>query len=165
MKPEELIDIVTSARAFEPVTVPRTSKRGRMRLLSRGENRQVKIDARAALAEIGATGPTVNGYVEWHEEVATRTLAIAIRNYENPELALAPLEYWEACDDNQINTLFMHYQDMDRRLDPLASSEIGADEIVAIDAAIKKKSLTLLLSYGSQKLASFLLTSAGQPES
>jgi hypothetical protein len=156
---------VAGARVHEDVIVPRTAARGRMRLLSRGENRTVRAEARAALEAMGCRGADLGVYREWHEELATRTLAVAVRDPADVARPLAPLAEWEECEDDQIAALWKQYQDLEERLDPL-----GADHVVLSDAdvaamrdASKKKDIDLLMSFGSRRLAVFATTTAAPP--
>lgn len=164
MKAGELISALVEGRRYTDVLIPRTSKRAKMRLLTRAEVAQVKADAREALASIGCVGPAVGTWQEWHEEIATRTVAIAVREYDNPELQLATVEDWQRADDNTIGALFIKYQDFDREMDPLSKADTSQEMIREVEAGIKKKSLALLMNSGSHKLASYLLTLESPPE-
>jgi hypothetical protein len=160
---------VIEARVHVPTEIPRTRVRGRMRLLSRAESRAVRQEARIALATAGlgeaAKSHTPELYREWIEELATRTLAVAVR--DSATLGpLAPLEEWEACDDDQIGALWERYKDLERELDPLGAIEEldPATEAAIVDAA-KKKDARSLIAFGSSVLASFVTSSVCPPAS
>ena len=156
---------VLEGREHRAVTVPRTKVAGAMRLLSRRENAQVRAECRQAMAELNLAGPVVEGFTEWHEELAVRTLAIAVRSPDNHDAPLALLADWLECDDDQINALWEKYQDLEAELDPLGPNgpALSEADAAAIRDAAKKKALTLLMSYGSRKLALALITTAAPP--
>jgi hypothetical protein len=160
---------VIEARVHVDVAIPRSPVFGRMRLLSRAESRAVRQETRVALAAVGlgeaAKSHTPELYREWIEELATRTLAVAVRELATPA-PLAPLEEWEACDDDQIGALWERYKDLERELDPLAALEEldAATEAAIVDAA-KKKDARSLIAFGSSVLASFVTSSVCQPAS
>jgi hypothetical protein len=157
---------VLDARTLVEVTVPRTSVRARMRLLTRSEGQQVRQESRLALAAVGLTdasrSPAPESWREWHEELVPRTLAVAVRALD-ADLPLAPLDEWQICDDAQIRALWQRYQDLETQLDPLASLELSTELLEEIIDAAKKKDAALLTSFGSSALASCLITTASQP--
>jgi hypothetical protein len=166
---DALADAVLGARVFVDVTIPRTALAGRMRLLSRGERRMVTAAARKELAAKGFP-VDVNAVValgatdEWNAEIAIRTLAIAVRDPKNAGHVLGTLEDWQELDDEQIGALWARYEDLRAELDPLAdSATVTEADLGAIRDAAKKKELTLLMSYGSQKLARFAITTVDPP--
>lgn len=156
---------LAGARVHQEVTVPRTSARGRMRLLSRGENRTVRAEARAALEAMGCRGVDLGVYREWHEELATRTLAASVRDPADVSRPLAPLADWEECDDDQIAALWKQYQDLEECLDPLGAEHVVLSDadVAAMRDASKKKDVDLLTSFGSRRLAVFVTTTAVPP--
>lgn len=159
--PTSMAGQVVGARVHVEVTVPRTQVKGRMRVLSRSETRAVRFEARAKLQELGIVGD-VDGIREWNEEIATRTLAVAVRALKGDEV-LASLEAWEECDDDQINALWSRYKDLCNELDPLADTKLSEADAQQIAAAAKKKDSILLTSYGSLKLAAYAISMAELP--
>lgn len=161
------------ARVHDPIVIPRTDTRGAMRVLGRDESfgllaevREVfksanLIDDRGRVLEVAVA--------EWNNEIAVRHLAIAVRDPDDTSKPLAPLSQWrDECDDEQIAALWGEYQDLRDRLDPLGDESILAGNLTATDVelmrdAVKKKEPSVLLSFGSRKLASFLLSSVEQP--
>lgn len=137
-----------------------------MRLLSRRETAEVRGAARASLAEL-AVGPALEGFREWHEELAVRTLAVAVRRPSDTSQPLAALDEWQECDDEQIGAMWEWYQDLEAELDPLgaATAALSSADVDAMMAAAKKKAAALLMSYGSRKLAAFATILAGLPSS
>lgn len=159
----ELAAAILGGRTHVDVTVPRTTVRGAMRLLTRSENRAVRTAARAACRAAGVPDASLEISRDWLEEVATRTIAIAMRQPGNTSLALASIEEWEDCDDEQIAALWERYKDLEEEFDPLGDG--GADEAAAaelIDAA-KKKDVALLMSFGSRRLARFATSLVALP--
>lgn len=157
---------LAGARIFVDVTIPRTSVRGRLRLLTRGEMKSVRLECRKATAHLGLQSPQLDITREWNEEVATRILAIAVRHPDDETKPLASLADWEECEDDQIGALYQAYQDHADQLDPLAAEASLSDvEVLEIRDAAKKKQGLLLMSYGSQKLAAYAITTAALPSS
>jgi len=163
----ELAVSVIAGREYRSVTVPRTNVTGAMRLLSRKENAEVRFECRRSMEERGITGIAVENFTEWHEELAVRSIAIAMRSESNHEAPLARLCDWLECDDDQINALWERYQDLEAELDPLGDKgpPLSDADMTAIVAAAKKKSLVLLTSYGSRKLARSLISLVDLPSS
>ncbi|MGL5361513.1 MAG: hypothetical protein ACRDBH_01440 [Bosea sp. (in: a-proteobacteria)] len=156
---------VAAVRAHIEVQVPRTNIVGKMRVLSRHERMTVRVEARDYLRRLGLDGATIETTTEWHEEIATRTIAVAMRAPGNLGDTLATLEAWNTCDVGQIDYVWQQYRDLQDRLDPLGEhSQISEQEIVAIEDAAKKKARELLMSFGSFALASYVITTAGQPK-
>lgn len=157
---------IVGARRLVSITVPRTEVTGSLRLLTRAETRAVRAEARRHVeAEFGLSGATVEGAREFLEELCTRTIALAVRDPNNPDVPLADLGAWEECDDDQIGALWERYQDFEAELDPIGSAALTDEEFNAIRDAAKKKDETLLRSYGSRKLARYATTSVEPPVS
>jgi hypothetical protein len=166
---EQLVDLVGSRRHVD-IVIPRTQIAAKMRLGSRREVSEARSDARRALQEAGfpvdASAVTALGAgEEWQYELSVRLLAVAIRNPSKTELALASVDDWRECDDDQIAALMRQYDDFAARVDPLGEEGAGLTdaEMIELVAAAKKKDADLLMSFGSRKLASFILTSASRP--
>ena len=161
-----LVASVLECRTFVEVTIPRTNVCARLRLLTRTEAKEVRQASRHALHEMGladaARSATPEMYREWHEELVPRSLAIAVRA-THADIPLAPLEEWSECHDDQIETLWLRYCDLQAQYDPLSAPLSEADRL-AIRGAAKKKEMDLLVSYGCSKLASFAITSVAEPE-
>lgn len=159
---------VLDARAFVEMAVPRTRGpvRGRMRLLTRSEVRQVRQESRLGLAALGldeaARSPAPEAFREWHEELVPRTVAVAMRALEG-DAPLASLEEWQLCDDAQIETLWNRYRDLEQAVDPLALPTLTDADLDAIRDAAKKKDAVALISYGSSALLSYVITSVAPP--
>ncbi len=159
-----LADVI-GARPFVDVVVPRTAIAGRMRLVTRREMSEIRAEARTSLTKAGfpidgAAAVSLGAVEEWNSEIAVRVLAIAVRDPKDVELALASVEEWEECDDDQLGGLFDEYQAFAARIDPLGSAvELSDQEHNAIIEAAKKKDRDLLMSFGSPKLVSFAITS------
>ncbi len=159
------------ARVHVDVVIPRTQIAGKMRLLGRLETSTARADARRELAERGIStdprdlmSPVIMD--EWNNEVAVRTLAIAVRDPRDTELPLDTIEEWLQCDDDQIAALYIDYKDLATRLDPLGTdTQLTDQEMSAIDSAAKKKAVELLMDFGSRKLALFMTTSVVPPAS
>lgn len=158
---------VLDARAFVEVEIPRTTVRGRMRLLTRTEAKQIRSESRSALRQLGlndaASSATPELYREWHEEIIPRTMAVAVRS-TRADVALAPLEEWLECHDDQLQALWRRYVDLEAEMDPLARPLTEA-EFVGIRDAAKKKDAALLMSYGSSALATYAITTESRPAS
>lgn len=158
------------ARVHVDVTIPRTTTRGRMRLVSRSEAAAIHAETRAHFAESGApitaamlTEPNVVS--EHLAERAVRHLAVAVRDPADESKPLAPLSQWrEECDDDQIGVLWMAYNDHAAAIDPVGQGvELSEEDAIAMREASKKKDVDLLMSFGSRKLAIFSTTLVDPP--
>jgi hypothetical protein len=160
------------ARVFVDVTIPRTKITGRMRLVGRSEALAITSAARR---EFQAAGLIEDGRValmaiaDWNAEIGVRHLACAVRDPADESKALAALSEWRECDDEQISALWNRYQDLREELDPLgdhgAAEVLSADDLELMRAAVKKKEPSVLMSFGSRKLAIFATTSDEPPAS
>lgn len=162
--PSSFAGVVAEARIHVEVTVPRTKIIGRMRILTRQERLTVRLEARAFLKSAGLDGPALEVTEEWRAELATRTIAVAMRSPDNINDTLATLEAWNQCDEGQLDFLWQRYQDLVAQVDPLdlESSTITAADVAVIADAAKKKQSTLLMSYGSPKLAAYAISMASE---
>ncbi len=157
------------ARELVDVVVPRTSVSGRMRLVGRSEAMAITAETRRAFKTLGLIDEQgrVAGVAgdDWNAEIAVRYLAAAVRDPKDPGKPLATLEEWRECDDDQIESLWSEYRDMRERLDPLGDGNalMTDADVDIIRTAVKKKESALLMSFGSRKLATYLLTSAEEP--
>lgn len=163
---------LTGARPFLDIVIPRTAIKARLRLCSRREEFQAKAEARAAMLEAGypvdgnAIG-ALGAAEQWLAEVMVRMLAIAVREpgtSPNPP-ALATLEDWQDCDDQQLIALWTMYQDHEHRHDPIGADRLTDEELAAIVAASKKKDADSLMAFGSRRLALYAITTASPPAS
>lgn len=140
-----------------------------MRLVGRSVSLGITSEVRRAFNALGLLDEQgrVVGVAsdDWNAEVAVRYLAEAVRDPKDETKPLASLAEWRECDDDQIEGLWSEYRDLRERLDPLGddSSGISEAEYDAMELAVKKKESALLMSFGSRKLATFLLTTAEPP--
>lgn len=156
---------LSGARVFEDVTLPGGSGlRCKMRVLTRTENQTVEIETRAHFAKLGLD-LVVSSAAEYNAEFATRCLAIACRDLDDPLLPLATVDEWrDHADDGLIGWAWERYQNLRDLLDPV-DSEAQLTELEAADLldALKKKDVIRLRSFGLAKLCHWLLTTGGQP--
>jgi hypothetical protein len=161
----DLAASVLDARPYRPVVVPRTSVKGDMRLLSRGEIESVRADCREHMRNLGIEGPGIEGFPDWREAFNLRLVATALRQPADRARPLGNLEEWKECDDEQILALYDTYQDMAAELDPLGHRvELDEEDLRGLRAAAKKGDVPTLVSYGSQKLARMVALLAGTAE-
>ena len=166
-----LAGLLGGGREHVEVTIPRTTIKGLMRLLSRSERSEVHASARAfMLASLQTSDPnallTPMSIAEWNAEVAIRTLAVAVRAPEDKLEALDSADTWrDALDDDQVAALYDQYKDLADRLDPIGddAAPLSEPELAQLDAAVKKKDAAILMSFGSRRLASYMLTLAAPP--
>lgn len=161
--PHGFAGTVMAARHHVDVTIPRTKIAGKMRVLSKRERTEVRHEAREALKELGLVSLPLESHREWHEEIATRTLAVAVRSPNDISQPLASIEAWNQCDEGQIDALWQRYKDLQDQLDPLENPSLSEEAMRMIQDAAKKKQMTLLMSFGSCVLASYVITTAAQP--
>lgn len=172
---ERAEDLVTSSLLGTPVhvdiVVPRTTVKAKMRLATRAERFEAEAETRRVLQAAGfpvdATAVSALGaHDQWQYELGARILAVAVRDPGAPECPLAPLEEWRQCDDDQLDALWDRYEDLEAELDPLGTGPgLTKEERTALIAAAKKGDASLLMSYGSRKLALFAISSAEEPAS
>lgn len=163
----ELATSVIEGRTFRDVTVPGTKVTGRLRVLTRAEARQVRADVRAALDAKGITASApgvLEGFPEWREERALRTVAIAVRAVgaadDRDPPPLAAISDWEQCSDVQLGALWDVYQDLEAQLDPFNSdAPLTEKEAKQVESAARKGDAATLMSFGSHMLARFVITS------
>lgn len=159
---------VIDGREHRPMKVPRTAVEGVMRLCTRAEVRDIRAACRAMMAEFGIVGGGIESFPEWREEFNLRMVATAMRHPDAREAALAEVDEWRQCDEDQVNALWDAYEDMAAELDPLRDNEKSKltqaeyDEIVALAKAGDVGQLT---SFGSQRLARALRSMAAPPAS
>lgn len=165
---EELVDGVLGQPVYVDVVIPRTQIPARMRLATRAERFAANAATRTTLMESGFPVDTgalaaLGAQEQWQYELGVRILAVAVLHPTN-DRALASLEDWRACDDEQINAMWQEYEALQVRMNPLADVvELAEEEVDAILLAAKKKDVDLLMSYGLPKLVRFAITSAEQP--
>lgn len=160
------------AREHIDVTIPRTKIAGRMRMVDRDEALTIKSETRKLFASKGLLdeqGRTVAVAIDdWNAEIGVRHLAVAIRDPKDESKTLDSLAEWRLCDDDQIAGLWNRYQDLREQLDPLGDAEetlrLSVEDLEVIREAVKKKAASVLMSFGSRKLAIYMLTSADTPE-
>lgn len=166
---DELVEGVLGSPVFVDVMIPRTQITARMRLATRSERFEANAAARLTLAEAGfpidaGAIAALGAHEQWLYELGVRILAVAVRHPTNEDRALASLEEWRACDDDQIDAMWQEYQTHQARMNPLgADVALTEAEAAAILGAAKKKDVDLLMSYGLPKLVQFAITSAEQP--
>lgn len=159
----ELVAAILAGRVHVDVVVPRTDVRATMRLLTRAETAEVRTATRDVLTRRRVPERGMEDGRDWLEEVATRTIAIAVRQASDPTLALAPLEEWEQCDDDQIAVLWLQYTDLEESSAQIETLSDG--ELTVLTEAAKKKDEVALRSFGSRKLAHFATTLVDRPAS
>lgn len=102
---------------------------------------------------------------DWNAEIAIRHLACVVRDPADESKPLAPLEVWRRYDDDQVAGMWSQYQDLRDRLDPLSddASPLGEHDVLVMSEAVKKKESAVLMSFGSRKLSSYLLSLGDRP--
>lgn len=159
---------VIGLRVHVDVMVPRTAIAGSMRLMSTNETTDAEFATLYALRDKGFDDKTPSHiWVKvWNREYNARVMSIAVRDPKDITRPLDSIDEWRECDEDQVVALFVQYNDLAYRLDPLGSTEkITSEELEAIQSAAKKKLADTLLSYGSRKLALFAITLVEQPAS
>lgn len=159
------------ARVFVDVTVPRTTIRGRMRLVSRTEAAIINADARRHFVtdlgiEVDASTLLRPGVMDnWNAEVAIRHIAIAVRDPDDESKPLGDLVEWCECDDDQISALWLDYKNLASRLDPLSDAADGLteDQLAELRTLLKKKGGTPSSLFESLKRSISELSSDDQP--
>lgn len=159
---------ILAARVHVDIVIPRTSTAAKMRLISRREEFEVDVDARAALANEGLPidaaafgGPGV--MQAWTYERSVRLLQKAVRDPKNTNRELATVDDWRECDDDQIATLMLEYRDLGERLHPSAERhKPTSEELETMTAAATSEDVEKLVAFGAVKLARLVLTLSAQ---
>jgi len=138
-----------------------------MRLCSRREELEANSEARTAMIDAGypvnaEARTALGGTQQWLVEVAVRMLQRAVRDPADPDRALASIDEWRECDDQQILALWARYQDLTNELDPIGAAALTDAQLAEIESAAKKKDADLLMEFGSRSLALFAITSVDQ---
>lgn len=94
-------------------------------------------------------------------ELALRVLAASAKDPDDHAAPFGSLEEWGDLDNDLIGAAWHAFGDVRERLDPVAE-DIGADDMVAIAFAVKKKDPVLLRTFGVVKLSRWLASMADQ---
>jgi hypothetical protein len=160
-------ELVLAVRVHIDVTIPRTTIKARMRLVSRAEALAIKSTVFRRFKDAFDTQVTSLTVADWNLEIAVRHLAVAVRDPADETRPLAMIDHWLECDDEQIAALWEQYQDLRDQLDPLGgdAAPLTEQELGELEAAAKKKDVAVLTSFGSRKLARYVTTLAARPAS
>lgn len=109
------------------------------------------VDADASMAALLLEG-----------ERALRTLAVAVRDPDDHAQPYGTLAEWGALDPSLVTACWHVYSDVSEELDP-GVQPLTPAQITTIGAAVAKKNFALLRSFGTNALASYLLSTAEQP--
>ena len=154
----------TGAIVYRDVTIPIAGGvRAKMRLLGHDE----QMTATAALAERLRALRLEDDWLSKdtiEQERARQYLVIACRDPEDPIKPIGSTEDWanSAITSPVLIGLWIEYADMVATFDP-AHVELTAEDLRDIPAAIEKKSVRSLVSFGSSKLANWLLSTGAPP--
>lgn len=158
-KPSRFAAALAGKRVLEPVTV--LGLDGVMTLIGHGTVQEIEGAVYKRMAELGVElGPLTASTFE--SERAVRTLAEAVRQADDPSKALGTLEEWQQVDLDTVALLWLAYGDLRERQDPV-SAPLTKAEHDTITTAIEKKNAPLLRSCGARALATWLLSTDGQP--
>lgn len=155
-------------RTHIDVLVPRTEVAAKMRLATRAERFDATAETRRFIEAAGfpvdaSAVSALGAHEQWSYELGLRILAVAVREAANPERALASVEEWRQCDDDQLDALWSRYQDLEAELDPLGVGELSKADESTILAAARKADVDLLTSFGSRKLAQCIVAIHAPP--
>lgn len=154
----------TGAVVKRTVTVPLgAGVPAAMRLLGHDEQVLATVQMAIALRDVDLT-------IDWlwkdlvEQERARQYMAIALRDPNDPDKPLGTLEDWRhpSITGPVLIRLWLEYADMVQEYDP-AGDQLDEVDARGIADAIEKKSAPRLVAFGSAKLASFLLSTAGRP--
>lgn len=145
----------------------------RMRVLTTGELQEAEAAAFARMAKLGLEiqGLTLDTLA------AEKVTQVLMRACGDPA---APVEgrrgRWhpmfrtadvmrDATTSDERAAMWANYEELRVTVDPSPLTELDEDAVADIDEALKKRSLPLLASIGSWRLASYLLTTVYRPSS
>lgn len=119
--------------------------------------------------EVGELG--IETAAQYEAERALRVLAMSVRDADHHDVAFGSLEDWGELADNDVIIPAWHaFEDVRERLDPV-TTELSAEDAIAIGVAVKKNDPSLLRAFGVVKLSAWLasmgslLLSAATPSS
>jgi hypothetical protein len=154
-----LSQLVLSGRRGETVELPLIGT-ARIEMLGCRDAEEVELEVDHAMRAAGVElTPLTAGRFELQR--ARRTLARAAIDPADGK-PIGTLEEWERVDVTTLNACWLIHDDVVERLDPLRRP-VSVDELLAIDAAVKKKDARLLRSFGLLKLCVWLTSTDAPP--
>lgn len=144
------------------IDIPRLGP-AKLRLLRRREEEAVDVAlaswAQKVAEERGASVDALiaTGIMPLAKRRVHETLAIAVRDPDDPDKPFGTLEEWAELDDDLLGELNVAYEDLREENDPIARPLTDA-QVEEIWAAIGKKNWNLLCACGARMLVSFLRT-------
>jgi hypothetical protein len=160
---------LSGSRVLEAVLLPGLDTQAMMTLV--GSERFLDIEGEVVLAmETRKLAPGTWNEGKFELERAKRVLAEAVREHDplaKAEGRVPPpfgsLAEWGQLAPSIINAIWGQYAELVERFDPLADlTTLEPIEAMELRAAIEKKNLSVLRSFGLQKLCAYLLTSGDQ---
>jgi hypothetical protein len=154
---------------LRPLELPRGLGRAQVRLPSRREAELVDLAVADWLRQLATErelgeAELVGARMPINKRHALHTVAVAVRDPDDPALPFGSVEEWEQLDEEIVGVAYQAIEDLRAELDPLAGG-LTEDEAAAIAEAIKKKDATLLFVVGLPKLVAWLLTTGDPPAS
>jgi hypothetical protein len=149
-----------SAFTYRDVVVPGVGP-AKIRMLSRAEEAEVDLAMARWMRvlqrddDITETVLSSIGGMPLSSERATRIVAVAVRDPDDVSRPFGTLDEWRQLSDVQIGAAYDAYEDLVEELDPLGRG-LSSVEVEGIRDAVAKKNTTLLLAYGSRRLALYL---------
>lgn len=131
-------------------------------LVGMRDAQQIEGECVAACARLGIPSDSTAYTNAFEAEKAMRWLALAIRDADNEASPFGTLAEWERVDPDTITMAWHRYSDLRDELQPEVI-EIGPELRTTITAAIVKKNATLLRSFGTHILVSYLLSTEEPP--
>jgi hypothetical protein len=158
-KPSRFAAAIAGVRVHEPVTVMGVP--GAMRLVGHGAVQEIEGAVYKRMAELGLALSELTA-TTYESERAVRTLAESVRDPADHSKPLGTLEEWQQVDLDTIVPLWMDYNDLRERQNPIEVPPSERD-VATIQLALQKKSGVLLRSCGLRVLSNWLLSTADLP--
>lgn len=158
---------IASARPLKPIKIPGLEVTALLTLIGTERALDIEADVTRAMLRRGLPETQLNGGI-WELERARHVLAEAVLD-DDPEKRTDPppigtLADWGKLPKETIAALWSEYDDLSQEHDP-ADVALTDDERLVLAAAIEKKSVPLLRSFGAKRLTAWLLTTAAPPAS
>lgn len=134
-------------------------------LIGMRDAQRIEGECVSACERLGISQESLAHTTAFEAEKAIRWLALAIRDPDDLAKPFGTVEEWERVDPDTITRAWHHYSDVREELQPeVVAMTRELRDLVA--SAVVKKNATLLRSFGTHVLVSFLLsTDEQQPTS
>lgn len=151
----------TAGRRGEEVTLPDPLGRVFIEMIGDRAWLELEVAVDAEMARLGVGPLSVVNAPKWESERARRALSMSCRDPDDHSKPFGTLEEWGVLDSTILNLAWTAWSDVRERLDPMAVP-LTEDVALAVQAAVKKKDVPLLRTFGVATLSLWLASMADQ---